>query len=58
MIMSDAIFADMESGTAFYTYRLPGVVSHNTILSANEQQDFSSFFILFFFSFTDKILNS
>jgi len=34
------------------------VVSHNTILSANEQIDFVTLFVLFFCSFTDKILNS
>ena len=58
MKTSDAILADKERETALNTHRLHGVVSHNTILSANEQRDFTSFIVLFFCSFTDKILNS
>jgi len=55
----------MEIETALNTHRLHGVVSHlshklrdNIILSANEQLEFSTLIILFFCSFTDKILNS
>jgi hypothetical protein len=58
MKTSDVKLADKERETALNTHRLNGVVSHNTILSANEQRDFTSFIVLFFCSFTDKILNS
>ena len=56
--MSEVIFVDTKRGTALNTHRLQGVVSHNTILSANEPLDFTLLTILFFCSFTDKILNS
>jgi len=55
--MREDIFIDMERETALNTHRLQSVVSHNTILSANEQLNFTAFIILFFCSFTDKILN-
>ena len=58
MKTSDVKLADKERETALNTHRLNGVVSHNTILSANEQRDFTSFIVLFFCSFTDKILNN
>jgi len=58
MKISNAMFADREKGTALNTHSLHSVVSHNTILSANEQLEFTIFIILFFCSFTDKILNS
>jgi len=58
MKISDAIFTDKERETTLNTHSLPGVVSHNIILSANEQLEFSTLIILFFCSFTDKILNS
>jgi len=62
--MRDDIFINSERETALNTHRLQRVVSHNTILSrkldrsANEQIDFVTLFVLFFCSFTDKILNS
>jgi len=58
MKTSAAMFANKDRQTALNTHRLNGVVLHNTILSANEQRDFTSFIVLFFCSFTDKILNS
>lgn len=56
--MREDIFINTERETALNTHRLQSVVSHNTILSANEQIDFTTLIILFFCSFTDKILNS
>ena len=56
--MREDIFINTERETALNTHRLQSVVSHNTILSANEQIDFTMFVFLFFCSFTDKILNS
>jgi hypothetical protein len=52
------MFTDEERETELNTHRLHRVVSHNTILSANEPLDFTSISFLFFCSFTDKILNS
>ena len=52
------MFTDKERESSLNTHRLHGVVSHNTILSANEQLDFTMLIVLFFCSFTDKILNS
>jgi len=52
-----------ERETALYTHRIQRVVSHNTILfrkldkSANEQIDIITLIVLFFCSFTDKILH-
>lgn len=54
----ESIFADNERETVLSTHRLQGVVSHNTILSANELLEFTTLINLFFCSFTDKILNS
>lgn len=56
--MSGLIFVDTKRETALNTHRLHSVVSHNTILSANESLDFTLLTILFFCSFADKILNS
>jgi hypothetical protein len=56
--MSEVIFVDTERETALNTHRLHSVVSHNIILSANEQLDFTTLIFFFFCSFTDKILNS
>ena len=58
MIIGAAMLADKERESLLNTHRLHGVDSQDTILFANEQRDFSSFFVLFFCSFTDKILNS
>jgi len=58
MKTSTARFADKERQTSSNTHRLHGVVSHNTILSANEPLDFTTLFVFFFCSFTDKILKS
>jgi integrase len=58
MINGAAILTDKERETALNTHRLQSVVSHNTILSANEQMGFITLILLFFCSFTDKILNS
>jgi hypothetical protein len=54
---SAAMLADKERETSLNTHRLQCMVSHNTILSANEYLEFSTLIILFFCSFTDKILN-
>jgi len=56
--MREDIFINTERETALNTHRLQRVVSHNTILSANEQIDFVTLIFLFFCSFTDRILNS
>jgi len=56
--MREDIFINKGRETALNTHRLQCVVSHNTILSANEQIDFVTLIFLFFCSFTDKILNS
>ncbi|HAB54253.1 MAG TPA: hypothetical protein DCE80_19085 [Ignavibacteriales bacterium] len=56
--MREDIFINTERETALNTHRLQSVVSHNTILSANEPLDFITLIVLFFCSFTDKILNS
>jgi len=66
--MREEIFINRERGAALNTHPLAnghGVVSHlsrlfrdNTILSANEPQNFISLIFLFFCSFTYKILNS
>jgi len=56
--MSEVIFVDMGRKIGLNTHSLQGVVSHNTILSANEQLDCNTLIFLFFCSFTDKILNS
>ncbi len=56
--MREDIFINRERETALNTHRLQSVVSHNIILSANEQIDFTKYIFLFFCSFTDKILNS
>lgn len=42
--MREDIFINTERETALNTHRLQRVVSHNTILSANEQIDFTSFY--------------
>jgi len=47
-----------ERETALNTHRLQRVVSHNTILSANELIDFVSIIVLFFCSLTDKTMKS
>ncbi|MFA6599188.1 MAG: hypothetical protein WCS69_15805 [Ignavibacteriaceae bacterium] len=58
MKISAAMLADKARQTSSNTHRLHGVVSHNTILSANEHLDFTTLFVFFFCSFTDKILKS
>lgn len=57
MKISDAIFAGKGKETALNTHRMHGAVSHNTILSADEQLFIYGSYSLFFCSFTDKILN-
>ncbi len=65
--MREDIFINMGRETALNNPLANGqnVVLHlsrlfrdNTILPANERIDFTKFIILFFCSFTDKILNS
>jgi hypothetical protein len=65
--MREDVFINRERGTALNNPLAKGqyVVSHlsrlfwgNTILPANEQLDFSTFFFLFFCLVTDKILKS
>jgi hypothetical protein len=48
MINGAAMLTDKDRETALNTHRLNCVVSHNTILSANEQLDFTTLIFLFF----------